>query len=421
METLFPGQELNKMIHKMETKRFLVSFLLAVSVLLLAVNVSAADLASITDVEVDGISAVTDTPAIVVGDTVTIRVEFSSLVNVSDVTVEVEIEGDREDVRAETRLFDIESGFDYSKSLRLEVPFDLKDTLSGPVTLNVDISGSGFKTEATYTLRLQRESYNVAIKTISVPQTVNAGDLFPVDVVLKNLGYSDLDDLEVTASIPALGVQRASFFGDLVALECDDDSDAVDNYGVDITRKCNEDDEDTVAGRLFLQLPWGVQSGTYALEVTAENDDTTSSKTVQVAIENAFSSGNFIVSGSQLLIVNPTNDVVVYRLVPESTSAVSVSVSESLVAVPAGSSKTVMVNADSNVAGAQTFAVNVFSADGALLDRVTFTTTGGRDGNASPIVVLTVILAIIFIVLLVVLIVLIGKKPEKEEFGESYY
>ena len=407
------------MIHKME-KKFLVSFLLAVSVLLLAFNVSAADLATITNVEVDGLNVSSD-PAITVGDTVTVRIEFSSLVNVSDVTVEAEIEGDREDVRAETNPFDVEQGFSYSRSLRLEVPFDLKDTLSGPVTLNVDISGSGLKTEATYTLRLQREPYDVAIKAVSVPQTVEAGDLFPVDVVLKNLGYSNLDDLEVTASIPALGVQRTSFFGDLVALECDDDvTSPVDNWGVDINRKCNEDDEDTVAGRLFLQLPWDVESGVYALEVTAESDDTTSSKTVQVAIENAFSSGNFIVSGSQLLIVNPTNDVVVYRLIPESTSAVSVSVSESLVAVPAGSSKTVMVSADSNVAGTQTYAVNVFSADGALLDRVQFTTSEGN-GTTSPIVVLTVILAIIFIVLLVVLIVLIGKKPEKEEFGESYY
>ena len=400
-------------------KKFLVSFLLAVSVLLLAVNVSAADLATITNIEIDGIS-VTNNPAIVTGDIVTIRINFNSLVNASDVTVEVEIEGDKEDIRAETRSFDIETGFEYSKSLKLEIPFDLKDTLSGPVSLNVDISGSGFKTSASYTLRVQREPYNVAIKAMSVPQTVQAGNLFPVDIVLKNLGYSNLDDLFVVASIPALGVQRTSFFGDLVALKCDDNSNAIDNYGVDISRKCNEDDDDTVAGRLFLQLPWDIESGVYALEVTAENDDTTSSKTIQVAIKNAFSSGNFIVSGNQLLIVNPTNDVVVYRLVPESSSIVSVSVSESLVAVPAGSSKTVMVNANSNTAGTQTFAVNAFSADGALIDRVTFTTTE-EESTTSPIVVLTVILAIIFIVLLVVLIILIGKKPGKEEFGESYY
>ncbi len=412
-------QKINKMIHKME-KKFLVSFLLAVSILFLAAAVSAAPLATITKVEVDGVN-VSASPAIVVGETVTVRVDFDSLVNASDVTVEVEIEGDKEDVRAETRAFDVETGFEYSKSLKLEVPFDLKDTLSGSVTLNVDVSGSGFKTSATYTLRFQRTSYEADIKAVSVPQTVKAGELLPIDVVLKNLGYNNLDDLMVTASIPALGVERTSFFGDLVALECDDDSTAVENYGVNITRKCNEDDEDTVVGRIFLQLPWDAETGVYALEVMVENDDTTSSRTVQVAIDNAFSSGRFIVSGNQLLIVNPTNEVVVYRLVPEATSGVAVSVSDSLVAVPAGSSKTVTVSATSATAGTQTYAVNVFSADGALVERVSFSTTAANGGVTSPIVVLTVILAIIFIVLLVVLIVLIGKKPEKEEFGESYY
>ena len=408
------------MIQTME-KKFLVSFLLAVSVLFLATTVSAADVGTITNVEIDGVNVGTN-PAIVVGDSVTIRVDFNSLVNAQDVTVEVELEGDRKDVRAETRFFDVETGLEYSRSVRLDVPFDLKDTLSGPVTLNIDISGDGFKTEASYDLRVQRTSYDADIKAISVPQAASAGDSFPVDVVLKNLGYNDLSDLVVTASIPALGLERTAFFGDLVALECDDSATNVENYGVDVTRKCDEDDEDTVAGRIFLQLPWDVKSGVYALEVMVENDDATSSKTVQVSIENSFSSGNFIVSGNQLLIVNPTNQVVVYRLVPESTGAVSVSVSESLVAVPAGSSKTVTVSADSDNAGLQPYAVNIFSADGALLQRVEFSTAGNGNGTASPIVVLTVILAIIFVILLVVLIVLIGKKPEKsEEFGESYY
>src|SRR3989344_9017719 len=107
METSFPRHELNKMIHTME-KKFLVSFLLAVSVLFLAATVSAAGpLATITNVEVDGVN-VNSNPAIVVGDSVTIRVDFNSLVNASDVTVEVEIEGDREDVVGETRPFDVE-------------------------------------------------------------------------------------------------------------------------------------------------------------------------------------------------------------------------------------------------------------------------------------------------------------------------
>ena len=408
----------------MNTKIFLVSLLALVSVLFLAVTVSAAEITTTMDVEVDGVvvSAIGTNPAIVAGDTVTVRVEFTSLVNASDVTVEVEIEGDKKDSEARTKSFDVETGSEYARSLKLEVPFDLKDELSGEVTLTVDISGDGDKTQASYTLRVQRESFNADIKSIGVPQTVDAGDSFPVDIVLKNNGYNDLDDLYVTARISALGLERSAFFGDLVALECDDSDTAIENYGVDVDRKCNEDDEDTLNGRIFLTVPYGVEAGVYALEVEVENDDTTSSEVVQVVIDNAFSAGNFIVSGNDLLIVNPTNDVVVYRLVPESTSQVSVSLDQSLVAVPAGASKMVTVDARAQTAGTFTYSVNIFDVSGNLVDSVSFTTSDtGRDAT-SPIVVLTVILAIIFIVLFIVLIVLIGKKPEKaEDFGESYY
>lgn len=406
----------------METKKLLVSFLAIVSVLFLIVTVSAADVASSVDVEVDGIDW-DQNPAIIIGDTISVRVEFESDVNASDITVEVELEGDRKDAQAETRLFDVEDGNRYVKTLKLDVPFDLKDTLSGFVTLNVEISGSGFKTIDFRDLRLQREPFSADIKAVGVPQTISAGETFPVDIVLKNLGYSDLDDVFVTVRISSLDMERTAFFGDIVALECDDDDTGVQNYGVDIERKCNEDDEDTVNGRIFLQVPYDVRSGVYALEIEVENDDTISSMVVQVVIQNAFSAGNFIVSGNQLLIVNPTNEVVVYRLVPESTSTTSISVSENLVAVPAGSSKTVTVDATSSIAGTQTYSVNIFSADGTLVDTVSFSAIAdGRNATTSPIVVLTIILAIIFIVLLVVLLVLIGKKPEKsEEFGESYY
>ena len=405
----------------MNTKKLLVSFAMLFSVLFLAVAVSAAPIGTITNVEVDGLN-VNSNPAIVVGNAVDVRVDFSSSVNASDVTVEVEIEGDKKDVEAQTRSFDVESGKAYSRTLKLDVPFDLKDDLSGPADLTVTVSGDGYKTISTYTLRVQRESFSANILSISVPQTVEAGENFPVDIVIKNIGYNNLDDLFVTAKLSALGIERTAFFGDLVALECDKDLTSVENYGVDVSRKCNEDNSDTLIGRIFLQAPYDVKSGLYTLSVSAENEDTSSSKTAQIEIGNDFSSGTFLVSGNQLLIVNPTNEVVVYRLVPASTNGVSVSLSDSLVAVPAGMSKAVTVSASSSVEDAQIYSVNIFSADGKLVEVVNFSTTA-QDGKSisSPVVVLTVILAIIFVILLVVLVVLIGKKPEKEEFGESYY
>ena len=405
----------------METKKLLVSFLLFVSILFLTVSVNAADVGTINEIEVNGID-VADNPAIIAGETVFLRIEFESDINASDITVEVEIEGDKKDVEAETASFDVEEGHTYTRTLTLEIPFDLKDELSGFAELNIEISGSGYKTTESYDLRVQRESYDLEVLSVSVSSTVDAGENFPVDFVLKNIGYNNLDDLFVTVKIAALDIEKKVFFGDLVALECDEDSDALENYGVDIDRKCFEEKTDTANGRIFVQLPYDAESGIYALELEIENDDYTSSKTTQVIIENAFSNGYFIASGNQMVIVNPTDQLVVYNLVPQSTGVVSVSLSESLVAVPAGSSKTVTVDATSNMIGTQTYNVNVFSADGTLVETISFSQTFEGRNITSPIAVLTIVLAIIFIVLLVVLIVLIGKKPKKtEEFGESYY
>ena len=122
------------------------------------------------------------------------------------------------------------------------------------------------------------------------------------------------------------------------------------------------------------------------------------------------------------MIVNPTNKLKVYRVVSGSSDDLSTSVDDSVIAVTAGSSKTVKVTASSSVEGEYDFTVDVISGDEIVgTVNLALTVEGGSSVN-SPIVILTVILAIIFLVLLVVLIVLIGKKPEKsEEFGESYY
>jgi hypothetical protein len=147
----------------------------------------------------------------------------------------------------------------------------------------------------------------------------------------------------------------------------------------------------------------------------------TSNKAVQVVVDNAFESTVYK-SGNSVWIVNPTDSVVGYRIVAESPA----SVSESMVFVAAGSSKSIAV--EPNAEGEYSFEVGVFNLKGDLVETITF--SGNASGveasddktGTNPIVILTVILAIIFIVLLVVLIVLLGKKPEKSgEFGESYY
>ena len=426
----------------MDTKKLLVSFLAIASILLITSLVSASDLANITDVKVDGMSVMSgEDVSVVAGELIDVKVYFTANFNDQDVTVTAELEGDKVDADATTSSFNVEAGNRYSKTLSVRIPYELKDSLSDDLTLNIEIDGREYKVEKTdVILRVQRPSYNADIKSISTQGTVDAGETFPVDVVLKNIGYNNLDDLYVTVSVPALGIERNGYFGDIIAIECGDnfdvDTDSEDLYNVDIDRNCDDSDVDTVNGRIFLKVPYDAKAGVYTVEVKVSNDDTTSSESTQIEVANDLTS-NVIVTSTlktvavgedaeyNILLVNPTDKLKVYRVVTESSGSLSTNTDSAVVAVPAGSSKTVKVIANADSEGEYAFNVNIFSGE-ELVDTVTLNAKveGSKKtlGTNNPVVVLTVILAIIFIVLLIVLIVLIGKKPEKtEEFGESYY
>jgi hypothetical protein len=402
---------------KMNTKKILVSLCtIAIALFLVATVSASSDLANYTTIEVDGINVV-ENVSVVAGDTVAVTVEFTAVENASDVRIKVEIEGDKVDVDAVSTSFDVEKGYTYKKTLSLEVPSELKDDLSDDLSLSVKIWNGDFESEyEDLTLRVQRESYNPVVKSITTSQTIDAGELIAVDVVLTNLGYNDLDDVYVTASISALDVEQTAYFGDLVTIEdCDDDCD----------------EEDTVSGRIYLEIPYTVDAGVYTLEVEVTNDDVSSTFVRQVVVKNDLAE-NVIVTSTEktvavgedaeytLLLANPTDSLKVYKVIADSNGEVSSSVDSAVIAVPAVTSKTVTVTANAASEGEYTFNVNVFSGED-LVSQVTLD-LNAEGKSVSPIVVLTVILAIIFLVLLVVLIVLIGKKPQKsEEFGESYY
>ncbi|MEK6828642.1 MAG: hypothetical protein AABY15_00825 [Nanoarchaeota archaeon] len=390
----------------MNTKKLWVSFLAIATVLFLAANVSAGSITTDYTVKVNDQNAYAYTVGVLENERITVEVSFTSLVNDTDVTVEAELNGKKENVNVETSVFDIEAGARYTKTLVLRVPAGLKNDVSDALLLELKVSGKDHRTDfQDVTLKVQRESYSVQIQAVTTG-TMKAGQVVPVDVVIKNVGYNNLDDLYVVVKIPALNLERTAYFGDLVAIEDNNDND----------------ETDTVSGRVFLAIPYSAKAGVYTLEVEASNGDTTVNAVKQVSISNEFSSGNVVVSGDSLLIVNPTNEVLVYRLVPETASELSVGLSQNVVAIPAGSSRTVDLIVTGSVAGTYNYKINVFSLSGELLYVVNLTKNVEGSGATSSIVVLTVILAIIFIVLLVVLIVLMGKKPEKsEEFGESYY
>lgn len=375
--------------------------------------VSATDTYNIDTVTVDGMNVSANNISVVAGEDITIKVYFTPNASDTDVTVTAEIEGEKIEFDASTGVFDVIAGKTYKKTLSLEVPYELKDEINNTLELNIEIDGKEHKTEMAYTLTVQRPSYNAVVKSITTPNSIDAGESFPVEIVLQNLGYNELEDIYISAEIIGLDViQGPKWLGDLVSLEvCDDDCDL----------------EDTVAGKLYLEVPYNAKAGSYDLEITVQNDDTETVEVKSITIGNDFES-NVIVSTTRqvvakdedavydLLIVNPTNNVKVYKIVSEG----DVSFTNTIVAVPAGSSKVVSVIASSDTDGEYAFVANVFVGD-RLEESVNLQlTVEGKSNNS--IVILTIVLAIIFLVLLVVLIVLLAKKPKKaEDFGESYY
>ncbi len=404
---------MNKKNTKMNTKRILVSFLVIASVLFLASAVSAANLGTINTVKVNDMTVFPDTSTVSItgGDSVTVEVQFTAgdlddstatIVDgdASDVKLKVELEGEDIDVTAVSNPFVVLGGKTYTKTLTLKVPADLKDDLTDDLSLSIRVYNSDFEVELdTLEVSLQRPSYDVAIKSVMTSNSVEAGQLLPVDIVLKNVGYNDLDDLYVTAKISELNIEKTAYFGDLVPLKdnCDDDDDC--------------DNENTVTGKLYLEIPYNVKAGTYTLEVKAENDDTKTIVSKEIVVGNGVPD-LAMKSGNDLVLLNPTNQLKVYKVTYQDKQVSAI--------VPAASSKTVTI--DTPATGDYNFDVLVFSGD-VLLSTVNFSGTAQPTNQlTSPVLVLTVILAIVFLVLLVVLVVLITRKPQKtEEFGESYY
>lgn len=401
--------------NQMVSKHILVSLVALVAALFLVSTVAASTI-GITNVWVDDVLVEAGkSTTVVAGETIEVKVELNG--NTDDVVeVSAEIVGYGDDIEAETEMGPFFGDSTRTTTFRLEVPYDAKDLdeLYKDAKLVIKAS-NGVEDEVERTLRIQREAYNVDVMSVGT-QTTEAGKLMPVDVVIKNRGALDLDDLYVSVSIEDLGVHRSAYFGDIVAVESTTD----------------DDDTDTVNGRLYLLIPEESGEGIYSLKVEVSNDDTTTTKYKEVFVENDFSGSNAFATDAtktvgvgetaefSILLVNPSDSLKVYNLVVEADE-LSVKVDETLVAVSAGTSKTITVTAKASDEGIYNFNVNVFSSD-ELLNQVALTAEVEGRAVTNPVVVLTVVLAIIFIVLLIVLFVLVGKKPEKaEEFGESYY
>jgi len=420
----------------MKSKAILVSFvaLFALAFALSTVVASFVDTSTMS-VEINGI----DTPvhnignaiAVEASETVPVVVRFTALTDQEDVRIKVYVEGFKNEIEDETSRFHVKAGNTYVKRFTLTMPSteDFDDAeLFELLDLLVRFSAKGeVSEEFDLPLEVQKELHSLSLLSIDMTEVVVSGDRIAIDVVVENNGFDRLDNVYVKASIPGLAVSSKVYAGDLESVQ--------DNFDDDIN--------DAVVKRIYLNVPRNAVPGNYEIEVEAFNHDTSVTAVGRVLIENVQS--NVLSSGTSrtispgqetsfdLVLVNPGNRMMVYTIMPEETKGVLVDVSESIVAVGADSSRTVKVrvratdnaqegtyvvtlnaNTDSGVTKQVSYTVSVEEPS-----RVTGSTVVGQTNN---VVVLTVVLVIIFVVLLIILIVLLSRRPiDSEELGETNY
>ncbi len=418
----------------MKNKAILVSFITLFAIVfalstVIASEVSICDLTvEVNDIEYD---AYTTSPIIAgeVSDTVPVIVKFTACEDAIDVRVKVYIEGYKDEISAETSRFHVVNESTYIKRFSLQLPSSMDlDDLTEELSLLVRISAKGKESaEESYAINMQRQLYNLNILSVDTSQEVTAGTTIPMDIVLENNGNERLDNVYVKVSIPDLGIERKVFVGDM------DSNQEEENDESPIS--------DSTDKRIYVSIPRNAIPGTYDVEIEAYNYDASTKVQRKLIVSGAqtgiipTATSKSIAIGEEttfdVVLVNPNDRMVVYSLTPEESKGLIIELSESVVVVPADSSKTVQVKVkatDSAEEGTHVVTINVNSESG-LVKQVSFSANVEKTSKSvisgtkpNSVLILTVILAIIFVVLLIVLIVLLTKKPaEAEELGETSY
>ena len=395
----------------MKRNILLIPFI-AVLTLLIA-GFASAELANNIATDFNSVTLGTNTMVGDVDNVIPVRVTFDSIADEENVKVKVYMEGHRDDVSVSTNRFNIEDGITYTKLLSLRLPSD-SDDLSEEYTLYVEIVSKDDRTEEEYTISMQRNSYTFEILSIDYSSNILAGEVAPVSVVIKNIGYNRMDDTYAIVSIPALGISSRGYVGDLIPVEDYDDYD---------------DEEDSVQKTVYLKIPMNIEAGVYDMEIEVYNNDAETSVTKLVNIGGSVSGMVLAAVKNQdlnagetatydLIVVNSADDVKVFNIGTVSGDVLSVSAPPVVTVGPdASETVSITVKADDNAAiGTYTFSVDVNGK------QVVFGANVVGTSVSTSVVALTVILVIIFVVLLAVLVVLLTRKEKPmEEVETSYY
>ena len=367
-----------------------------------------------------------------------------TLEDVEDLEIAVFIAGDKyvEQRRDLTYDFDTYRGTldkDNAKTFRLSltIPEDLDlDKISGDdYKLRVMIADANspgmFTQDFQLTIEGVDDEKSIRIDDFAFsPRNVVVGRAFTALVRVENLGDEEIDDLKVTVSVPALGIEDTQYM----------DSD--DELDTDDTQTFEE---------LLLRIPMDAEPGTYDVEVYVEFDkyyDAIERGTIKVVEEKSASaaedtsyvtatpSQEFSAGSSAIypiLIENADKNAKTYAITVTGLSEwAEYSIEPSSVVNVAGESKdtvllTVTAKEDAT-AGEKAFVVSVDTPTNTIQKALTATITEGN-GSGTPWQNVQNGLTIGLIILVIILIILgliigfskLKGSGEKDDETQTYY
>lgn len=212
------------------------------------------------------------TPALIRGETMPVKVVFTSEKDLGNVKLNIHINSYRDELVDETVEFDVFEGNQYSKDLSIKIPADMdaKDTYTLYVKLESrkELTGAD---EAKIDLAVQRVANDLSILNVELMTQNNVfhpGNNIYADVVVKNTGNHDADDVYVKLSVKELGISRTVYLGDLTPTDCE---------------RCDKEDTQRVSIALGLPLD---KSGTYTLEAEAYNSELSETVSKVITVRN---------------------------------------------------------------------------------------------------------------------------------------
>jgi uncharacterized membrane protein len=358
-----------------------------------------------------------------VGETIPIEVINTASVNISDVVVTAELAYNGKKVSVESKPFDMLAGTSYTKTLKLDVPENIKTTSSGNYyTLSVrmqDNDGNEIASQQ-FKLTVQRADDNLEIqKVMTTP--ANAGEPVIVTVVAKNIGADALEDVYVRVSIPDLNVVAEERMGDILATD-------------------KGEDEDVATRDVVLVIPDNAGFGDYALNVEVYDDDDNVfvSDTESIYINGVAPAEKFVevvpTLASQsmdqgekaaytLRVANIGDTTKTFEVLVTGTegwAAYDINPLSITLAPESSTLITVAVTAaDKALTGEHKFTVKVKSNDAEKSIALT-ANVNEKAGGVDALMISVIVLAVV-LVILVVILVKTRKADETAEAEESYY